>query len=233
MKVYFLDDLNHNAGDMLSGPILEYLGIKVEYVGRKERGKLLAVGSVMSSLRRRDVVWGTGCIRDKPIISPPGVRFLAVRGPMTRKLIQRAEVPEIYGDPALLLPLIYQPDMTKRHKVGLVPHYIDKGIPSTGDRHFIDIQTDWRAVVDEIASCESIISSSLHGLIIAEAYGIPARWEVYSNNVIGGEFKFRDYLAGTGRQPQGPGDFPPIENLDKIQNRLVQALKMWYSKITI
>jgi pyruvyltransferase len=115
--------------------------------------------------------------------------------------------------------------MAKKHKVGFCPHYIDKETSKHRDKHFIDIQSDWRVVVDEIVSCESIISSSLHGLVIAEAYGIPSRWEVCSNKVIGGEFKFRDYLSGTGRHPQGPGDFPPIENLDKIQNRLINALK--------
>jgi len=232
MKTFFLNDLHNNAGDMLAKPILEYFGIKVELVDRKYRGKMLAVGSILTALRKNDVVWGAGAMRDKKIIAPPGSIFLAVRGPMTRGLILNAIIPRIYGDPALLLPLIYQPDRTKRHKTGIVPHYIDKSVCPTGNRHFIDIQADWRRVVDEIVSCESIVSSSLHGLVIAEAYGIPARWEVYSNNVIGGEFKFRDYLAGTGRQPQGPGDFPPIENLAEIQNGLVESLKSWYNKKT-
>jgi len=226
MKTFFLDDLNNNVGDTLSKPILEHFGIPVELCGRKETGKLLAVGSVMSALRRNDFVWGTGCIRNKKIVARPGVKFLAVRGPRTRALISNAVVPEVYGDPALLLPLIYNPKIEKKYKVGILPHYVDKKIaPVKEGEHFIDIQTNWKNVIDEILSCEKIISSSLHGIIIAEAYGIPAVWSKYSDNIIGGEFKFQDYFLGTGRAEQKYfTDIEPIKNLAEIQENLIKAL---------
>jgi pyruvyltransferase len=231
MKTYFLHDDNHNAGDTLSKPILNFFGLYVKYVDRHVKGKLLAVGSVMSSLRRRDIVWGTGCIRNKKIIAPPETKFLAVRGPKTRALINNAIVPEIYGVPALLLPLIYHPVIIKRYKIGYVPHYADKEfflqhhilLPS---EKFIDIQKDWKEVINEILECETIVASSLHGIIFAEAYGIPSMWAKYSDNIIGGEFKFQDYFLGTGRPEQKLFTLiEPIKNLKSIQDALIHTLK--------
>jgi hypothetical protein len=54
--------------------------------------------------------------------------------------------------------------------------------------------------VEEIHTCELILSSSLHGIILADSYNIPAYHTILSNNVIGGEFKFRDYYASVGRE---------------------------------
>jgi pyruvyltransferase len=132
-------------------------------------------------------------------------------------------VPEVYGDPGLLLPLVYNPDIEVRQRVGYVPHMVDKGLCPT-DGLVIDLQKPWREVVDAIKSCERIVSSSLHGIVAAEAYGIPATWAVYSDRIIGGEFKFRDYLLGTGRDEQGPGEFPAIPSLGEVQARLLSAL---------
>lgn len=225
MKIYFLNDLHNNVGDMLSKPVLEHFGIEVELVNRKCRGKILAIGSILSSLRTNDFVWGSGSIRDKKITAPAGVKFLAVRGPKTRSLISNAVVPEIYGDPALLLPLIYRPTIEIKHKIGIIPHYVDKKIAPIKDEHLIDIQADWKKVVDEILSCEKIISSSLHGIVIAEAYGIPAVWARYSDNIIGGDFKFQDYFLGTGRGEQKTfTDIEPIKNLSEIQQNLIKVL---------
>ena len=50
-----------------------------------------------------------------------------------------------------------------------------------------------------MTACAYIVSSSLHGICVAEAYGIPAVWVRLADNIVGGEFKFRDYYASTGR----------------------------------
>lgn len=228
--VFFLNDLNNNAGDTISKPILETLGMEVDLVDRKKRGKLLAIGSILSALRAGDTVWGSGCIRDKVIQAPPGAQFLAVRGPKTRNRIMGADIPEIYGDPGLLLPLIYRPNATKRYKLGILPHYIDKGAADVSSGHFIDIQAPWQTVIDEIVSCERVISSTLHGIVFCEAYGVPVTWVKYSNNIIGGAFKFQDYFMGTERKPHKYGNqTDPLEGLSEIQTRLMQALAAKYN----
>jgi pyruvyltransferase len=195
-----------NFGDALSAVIVEAVsnGTAVP-VSRRARGKVLAVGSILDSLNDRDSVWGSGLIRDEPITPPRDVTFHAVRGPLTRERL-RAEVPEIYGDPAMLLPRFYTPRVEKRFAVGLVPHFRDRDAIRIADPSVatIDVQSDWRTVVDRIAQCETILSSSLHGLIVAEAYGIPAGWMVVTGKVQGEGFKFRDYYLSTSREALPP-----------------------------
>jgi pyruvyltransferase len=53
-------------------------------------------------------------------------------------------------------------------------------------------------------SCERIVSSSLHGLVIADAYGIPNAWlnsdgGAGGSRPGGGEFKFYDYFASVNK----------------------------------
>lgn len=233
MKVFWLDDQKNNLGDNLNKPILEWLGYKVEYTTkRNHQGKFVGIGSIMSSVRPNDIVWGTGIIRENQNLSPAhGAKFLAVRGKKTHRQLRRAGIkcPEVYGDPALLLPLIYNPEIEPIYEVGYIPHYIDKPLVKAPQGSlFIDIQTlDYKHVIDQILQCRKIITSSLHGIILAEAYDRKVEWVQYSDNVIGGEFKFRDYLTGTERPEQSYGELPILDKnvLKHIQDGLIKALK--------
>lgn len=195
---------DHNFGDQLAPFVLQAVtGELPIWVSRHYRGKVLGVGSVIHNLQDGDVVWGTGALRNTPVEPRPTARILAVRGPLTRKLLH-ADVPEIYGDPALLLPRYYDQAQEKVYDVGVVPHYVDNPfmrLPQDPSILIIDVQADWRQVVDGIRKCWSIVSSSLHGLIVAEAYGIPATWVSAGDRVRGGSFKFHDYYLATGREP--------------------------------
>jgi pyruvyltransferase len=195
-----------NFGDVLSPVIVEHMsnGTPV-HVTRRYGGKLVAVGSVLYALAEGDRVWGAGALRNRRITPPPRVVFHAVRGPLTRDLLQ-ADVPETYGDPAMLLPTIYRPKAEKRFELGLVPHYKDRAAVQVTDPSvaMINVQSEWREVVERIAACRAILSSSLHGLIVAEAYGIPAVWIRAGDSVVGEGFKFRDYYLATDREPPAP-----------------------------
>jgi len=212
-----------NVGDTLTTPLLNHFGYEVELVDRNTRGKLLAVGSTMVCVRPGDFVWGAGCLRDLPT-TKRDCRFLAVRGPRTRELISGSPVPEVYGDPGLLLPLLYNPVVEVKHEVGIIPHYVERDLVDRDGYHFIDVAWDWQTFVREVKSCRRVISSSLHGIVIAEAYDVPAEWASFSDKVLGGEFKFQDYFLGTGRGPQRTGPLEPIPDLETIQKGLVAAL---------
>lgn len=221
-----------NFGDTLTPIILKWItGETTLFASKNETGKTLAVGSIIYAIAENDVVWGTGAIGPEEIKVPEGAVMLAVRGPLTREVLGN-QAPEVYGDPAILLPLIYNPDRPKRYKVGLLPHYVDKEIVevNTGEK-FIDILGNWQDVIDQVKECERIETSSLHGIIIAEAYGIPVTWKVYSDKIVGGDFKFQDYFLGTGRERQKPDSrIEPMKDLEQRQNLLIKILKEHHGK---
>jgi pyruvyltransferase len=195
-----------NFGDSLSPVIVAFVsGGTPVFVSRRYRAKVLSTGSIIHHLAREDIVWGSGAIQDEPITPPRGVTFRAVRGPLTRELL-RTDVPDVYGDPALLLPRFYSPRPTRRFDVGVIPHFTDREWVDIGDAclSIIDVRADWRRVVTRICECDVILSSSLHGLIVAEAYGVPAVWISPKRALKGGRFKFHDYYLASHREPPDP-----------------------------
>ncbi|MEN3322510.1 polysaccharide pyruvyl transferase family protein [Mariniflexile soesokkakense] len=164
----------------------------------------VTIGSILTHVTGNCIVWGSGIISKESVVKK--AEFLAVRGPQTRKclLIQGYDVPEVYGDPALLLPKYYNPEIEKEFKIGVIPHYRDfkkveafyKNKTST---LLIDLMTDdVEKTTNEILKCEKIVSSSLHGVIVAHAYRIPAVWQKFSNDVFGDDIKYQDYLESVG-----------------------------------
>lgn len=201
-----------NFGDALAPTIYSWVtGSRPIWVPGTWPKKIVGLGSNARWITSGDYVWGTGSIAEVPILLAPNVHVAAVRGPLTRQLMRGADVPEIYGDPALLLPKYFpRPQRGRQYAVGIVPHYVDRELVNTNDSSIavIDVRDPWQQVVGTILSCEMIVSSSLHGLIVAEAYGIPAAWVRMSDRIIGGNFKFFDYMASTDRDLKPPVDWP-------------------------
>lgn len=219
MKIY---QYNHkNVGDNLTKPILEYfLNDTIEIVEPWIKNKLLGIGSIIHFAAENDIIWGSGLISNNPV-QLKNCNILALRGKYSADLLKSDC--SIFGDPALLMPLIYNPHIEKTHKIGIIEHYVDKGL-YIGDGYRIDVLLDWKSFINELKSCEYIKSSSLHGMILAEAYGIPCEWIVLSNNIIGNGFKFRDYLSASGRT-----SFSQPFDLNIIQRKLIQALISKYN----
>lgn len=199
-----------NFGDALSAAVARWaLGEEVAIVERAARRKLLAVGSILQAVRPGDTVWGAGAhpIGFEDFWRAPArledIAVLAVRGPLTRDcLIARGvPCPAIFGDPAILLPRFHHP-VSRRvaGRIGFAPHYSEledyRRDPPAG-LTLIDVTSPWPEVVDAIAACEQVISSSLHGLIVAEAYGVGAVW--LRTAFAEGAIKFHDYYLATDR----------------------------------
>ena len=98
------------------------------------------------------------------------------------------------------MPRIYTPKYHNRHGVVLITHYLTSQdeYANVKDITLLDIQTtDYKHFIDVIASAEKVISSSLHGIILAETYGTPA---VFLHKGIETEtLKFYDWYYSTGR----------------------------------
>jgi len=211
---YFKNSKFTNFGDELVIPILEFLnpGAEVEHVDRNHEGKILCIGSELAGgvLRQNDIVFGYGAKYDRPIELPEDVTVLATRGPMTRALIKDFGT-GIYGDPAILMPIIYTPTPitpeTQTFRVGIIPHYVDyKRFKDLEDPAIcvINVKDNPFYIIDQIAACDIIISTSLHGCIVAEAYGKPVVWLQVSERIQGAAFKFNDYFTGSGRDTREP-----------------------------
>lgn len=226
---------NNNFGDDINFPLLhELTGRRVRQewrVGLNNLENIVCIGSVIDCCNERSIIWGTGAISDSIVMYHKPKHICAVRGPLTRrKLLEFGiDCPEVYGDPALLLPLIYAPKTGKKYKYGFIPHYIDYDLPQVvkfREEHpeilFIKFEgyTSWRNVIDQINSCEKIISSSLHGLIVSDAYGIPNVRILLSDNIVGGDFKYKDYFGGVERKYRNPVDCRTKIEFDKIIDEL-------------
>ena len=161
-------------------------------------------GSILNHINDRGIVWGAGLGNLTDGINPQA-SIKSVRGPYTRAraLSLGVQCPEVYGDPGLLLPRFYTPQSERgKYDVGIVPHYVDgyRAFNWFENLHFIDVFQPIEKVIDEITSCKRIVSSSLHGIVVAHAYGIPAMWLKISDSIGGDGTKYRDHFASVGME---------------------------------
>ena len=207
-EIKFIFRNRENYGDLLSKYLVEKIsGKPVKFVQPKKqpwykmnKTNFLAVGSILHHATEHSIVWGSGIIDHDQEIAEAD--FRTVRGPKTRDFLLKLgyNCPEVYGDPALLLPKYYHPQVEKRYKIGVVPHYHDykTAVAFFGDKpgiKVIDLLTvNVEEVTRQILSCENIISSSLHGLIVAHAYQIPVLWVKFSDKIFGNGIKYVDYF---------------------------------------
>ena len=206
MKVYWpKTPVPGNFGDILTPYFMKADGCRADYVPRNFSGKLLAVGSILSFAMPSDHVWGSGVMR-KTVEPQRKATFHAVRGPISLKIVRDAGIdcPDIVGDPALLLPRFVK--KTGGKGACVLPHYIDhKAVKADADlnRDLPVIQilhADIEEKLKEILQYDFIYSSSLHGLIIAHAYGIPCAWIKFSGKLCGDGSKFADHFNAVGLQ---------------------------------
>ena len=109
------------------------------------------------------------------------------------------------GDPALLLPLIWKKPAAASAAVAIVPHFATHrdfvaAYASRLPKHWriVDLMGDPEAVTEMITGADLVASSSLHGLIVADAYGVPSVRLHSDKRIKGDGFKYRDYEAFRG-----------------------------------
>ena len=206
----YREENKENFGDIITPYLVEKLTGKVpilfnpNFILAKYIKHSIMVGSILEISNPNTLVWGTGIVDEEGIIR--GGKFKAVRGSKTFDRLKSLgyKVPNVVGDPALLLPLIYKNTIYKKYKYGIVCHYVDfedvKLIHNNNrDILLINLLTEnIEQVIDAILQCEKIISTSLHGLIVANAYNIEAKWWKFSDKLSGSNIKFYDYFESLG-----------------------------------
>ena len=254
------DDINYYfIKELTQRPVVSFfnfrLARKLNFTNYQCIGSLLGTSGYTNI---RTVVWGAGSFGEFKGDIP--VKILSVRGKLTRDVLinKGLECPEVYGDPALLIPLIYRPPIftssssfcrvkkdgnnqvfpkfVKQWNLGIIPHIQDFNHPvlekvrkfQSEEVLIIDLANydNWTDVIDQICSCKKIISSSLHGLIVSDAYQIPNCWVKFFGNMKGGYFKYRDYASAVGRDMVNPIAISSYEDIFMIKSSMFSMIEV-------
>ncbi len=234
------DDRLGNLGDMLSPIVVKNVLDKYNIdpnMNIKKTAHLYAIGSIISQGFSDATIWGSGFLFDPGDSIEAKIKYRmirkldvrAVRGPRTKEVFDRLGVkcPAIYGDPAVLMPLFYRPNIVEKREYRVVLHFRHETLYND----YLSILTnDYKNFIDDLCSSNLVISGSLHGIILAEAYGIPAIFLQDRPNVY--MFKYKDWYESTGR-PEFPIARtveealqicpPPIPDLQKMQKHLLDT----------
>ena len=192
-----------NYGDRLAPLLLErFAGLKCGWAS-VEDADIVSVGSVLEHIPEgwTGIVAGSGRLREDSRITVKSATVLGVRGPLSARGIPGGPV---LGDPGLLADELVRIE-TRDIDLGIIPHWSDTRLAHDHRFHgnwITEVISAWGDPLDVISSigrCKRVVTSSLHGLILADAFGIPRRFEPCRRMLLdpdeGNLFKFHDYAA--------------------------------------
>jgi pyruvyltransferase len=191
---------------------------------------VFSAGSILEVANKKSIVWGSGYICNEH--KATGGAYLAVRGKLTAKNLELHgfKKPLVYGDPALLLPILYKKkkgNTNNKNIIGIIPHFTEYNYFKTEFGHLykiINLKSDKiESIIDEITDCDYILSTSLHGIIVSHAYDIPAIWIERDVLEVDG-FKFKDYFSSVGIEFYS--GFNSINEICKNQDTVIDFFNM-------
>lgn len=249
-----------NFGDVLIFDYLDHKGIKY-HLSTLTQCKIITIGSILQNflMSKRNIgsnkklyVWGSGFIagNERDLQKMIGsflwefnrnIEFCALRGRLSKEIVQsitkvKLDIP--LGDPGLLAKEIYTEKAEKIYDLGIILHWKE----STDELRkflrlrkysykFINPADTPEKVIGEIKKCRAIVSSSLHGLIISDAFAIPNRHMIVTQKVEGGTFKFRDYYSAYDDYPYVNFEVRNQPVTDKLVEDILSGYKNRQSEI--
>lgn len=241
-----------NLGDYLATVIFQWMLERKQILSlhTKETTNLMTVGSLIGMGNFDATIWGTGihCFETAKAVMMHSkyvhYDIRAVRGPITKEILRTAgySVKDCFeGDPAVLMPFIYaQEKPVKKYNCSIVHHLSSKKDDIDKDLHTISISTtDYQQFISELQASQRVISSSLHGIILAESYGVPA---IFLNSGMDNELlKYYDWYFSTGRMnvkiahsiEEAMQMVPmPLPNISSMQRNLLSSFPydLFYTK---
>lgn len=205
VKAYWWREVS-NFGDALAPLLLErFAGIENIQWDTISRSSIISVGSILEHVPPLwdGYILGSGKLFEfsRLHLHTNTAKILALRGPLSARGVSGNFA---LGDPGLLANELVGPQ-EKLWDLGIVPHWQDDElvkrfsgmIKSPYTTRVIRPNGDPLNIIREIGACRRIVTSSLHGMIVADAFGgIPRRVEICKKmERDGGDFKFRDYSA--------------------------------------
>lgn len=237
--------VEENAGDSFNRAFVEDFFKKsvAKYtIGSSEH--YLFCGSILSRANKSSIVIGAGLISES-IKFRPFKKLVGCRGLLTLKRIHEIDQsadPVFLGDPGLLVKEVFcintdiREQNQKKDKIGIIPHFVDydraKELLGNDERFMIiNIKEDYKAVCGNIISCRSILSSSLHGLIFSDGLSVKNNWIKFSDDIVGGDFKFRDYYSVMDRKKQSPIVCKTINDIENAERNAFVSINPNYNKM--
>jgi glycosyltransferase involved in cell wall biosynthesis len=251
IKLWQYKEPDHiNFGDELTAYIIERLFKKNFELTELHLADMVGVGSILDIFYGRNekmYIWGSGFIMNGDNLNNENLIFKAVRGKNTKDRIGAKYRNIPIGDPGLLSNLIFEPSKCE-DKIGVIPHYLDMDsealdeVKGNSDKYIlISPKQSPEVVISDITKCKVILSSSLHGLICADSFGIPNIHMPLSTKLKGGEYKFQDYYSAINKEYKNFNkenlnkkeaidkvikEYKEIENLKEIQKNLIKAFPL-------
>jgi hypothetical protein len=220
-----------NVGDRINplvvGPVA---GMPIRFTADTTTPHLLAVGSLMAGAQANSIVWGTGVMHpDMGFGQLKKGNVYAVRGRLSAEVLWRAGVAAsdvALGDPGLLVPRILgvRASGPPAWHVGVVPHYVDRSnsyitrLMHMPEVCVLDVRQNPHDFLDKLSRCQTVVSSSLHGLVFGEALGLPTLWCKAGEEIAGADFKFRDWFSTTENPQKSPYYLTGNETPEQLVN---------------
>jgi len=228
-----------NFGDEITRLLIEKIFHKdVEWAAPSECD-MIGAGSILAEAyelkqQNKPYVWSSGLIKDDKLRIPASeFKFCSVRGSLTLGRIDGVAKNVTRGDAGLLASYLLPERIGKRKKyrIGILPHYADTSsefmrvMKHREAVTVIDATWPCEKVVEAISQCEVLISSSMHGLIVADSVGTPNIHVPMSNKLKGGSYKFKDYYSVFSEDRYKPGTPEEIYQLsnDQLIDHVQQA----------
>lgn len=218
-----------NFGDQLTEVLLPHFGVSPVYA-RAEDAELVAVGSIIEHIPDQfpGYIWGSGFINPQSPADFPDATILALRGESTLRKFRQAgrEVEVPLGDPGLLASRICS--RRRSHgKIGLIPHFSHQNRPAVHalrdalgeEAVWIDVTRPVRQVIREISACTHVVSTSLHGIVVADSFGIPGLWALVEPLPRSRDFKWRDYESVVHPRNERRVDLSEISTVQDVHRR--------------
>ncbi|TSI13934.1 polysaccharide pyruvyl transferase family protein [Brevibacterium aurantiacum] len=212
-------DMRTNFGDLIGPKVMSHLTRRAVHntYGLPNSGSaIVSVGSIIDVVHRSNMhIWGTGLMN---VPTRSRIRELsgldwtisAVRGHRTRTTLQDQLgwcIPNVVGDPGLLFPRVFSDSTTPtQDAIAVIPHYahktvLNRDLVESQECLFVDVERSPEEVASDIQRSRLVISTSLHGLILAQAYGVPWLWlKVVDRHLAGQDFKFEDFFSTVDRE---------------------------------
>lgn len=230
-----------NFGDILMPYILEKKGLNVVY--KEKNPDLYGIGSLCNKIPEdyKGYVWSSGFLypEKRLPISP-----VAVRGKLSLKQFDGDISNTVVGDGGLILDRIYKPQKKPIYTLGVMPHYTDNmklrrfPIFQNPNILFISPTQDVETVVNQLCLCDCVVTSSLHGTVMCDTYGIKhAIFSSEDTNLAIHQyqdgFKFKDYYSAFDMEFEGPSfyfsdtttTYDCLSNCKLIQKKNLETIK--------